>query len=80
MKDIRKCNSDHGYFICNNYTKEIEYIPIKFINDELNIIGEIDNLTIFVTYREYGVKSTKKKFYNIDYIILPLIMFKNFHI
>ena len=56
------------------------YFQLKLINDNMNITAEIDDINRF-TFFQNGTKGrTRIKFYDIDYFILPLIMFKNFHI
>ena len=62
---------------CNDIEKK-GYIPIKFINDNMNITGEIDILDRFNI--ESQTEKTIVTFDDINYIVLPLIMFKKFHI
>ena len=72
----------------NDATKEIicnktffgsdNYVPLKLINDDMIITIELDNLYRFNPNNEDGKNKTRIKFENVDYFILPLIMFKNF--
>lgn len=73
----------------NNETKEIScqnlfnteyYIPLKFINDNMTITTEIDNIYTFNRNQEDKKYKTRILFEDVDYFILPLIMFKKFHI
>jgi hypothetical protein len=57
-----------------------EFIPIKLINEKMTIIAEIDNLNRFNIKDEIRTNTTRITFEDIDYIVFPLIMFKNFQI
>ena len=71
-------NSEDKYLLYCNDKEKKGYIPIKFINDNMNITGEIDILDRFNI--ESQSEKTLVTFDDINYIVLPLIMFKNFHI
>ena len=71
-------NSEDKYLLYCNDKEKKGYIPIKFINDNMNITGEIDILDRFNI--ESQTEKTLVTFDDINYIVLPLIMFKNFHI
>ena len=69
------------FLICKNLFNNNNYIPITFINENMNITAEIDSIIRFSKNKdEYKKYKTRIKFENIDYFILPLIMFKNFHV
>lgn len=66
---------------CKNLFDNMDYFPIKLINDEINITVEIDNIIRFSKIEnKYKNKSRIKYYDNIDYFVFPLIMFKQFHI
>ena len=71
-------NSEDKYSLYCKDKEKKGYIPIKFINDNMNITGEIDILDRFNI--ESQSEKTLVTFDDINYIVLPLIMFKNFHI
>ena len=66
-------------FTCENYFKGEKYKPIKLISENMNITLELDN------FNRYFLKNNDEEVIEIEfvpqnYIILPLIMFKNFHV
>lgn len=63
---------------CKNLFGINDSFPITLINDNMNITIEIDNVNRFSLNNDDEGK-TRIKFKNNDFI-LPLIMFKNFHI
>ena len=74
-------SDDDNYLYCKNLFNNNNYIPITFINDNMNITAEIDSIIRFSLMADENKKYiTRIKFYYIDYIVLPLIMFKNFHV
>ena len=56
------------------------YIPLKLINDNMTITTQVDNLYRFNLNEEDNKKTTITFENNIEYFILPLIMFKQFHV
>lgn len=59
------------------------YIPLKLINDKMNITGEVDYLNRYNTSIEGTDEKilTNIKFNSLnDNITFPMIMFKNFHV
>ena len=66
---------------CNNFLNEKDYIPLKLISDNLNITLELDKFN-----RYFSSNNNDKEIINItlsseiNYIIFPLIMFKQFHV
>ena len=80
-KTNHSCNVNRAnYLTCINIFNDKEYIPIQLINEDMTIIAEIDNLNRFNIKDESRVNTTRITFEDIDYIVFPLIMFKNFHI
>ena len=80
-----KCsyNSEHieeeSYFLqCNDTFNKEEFIPLQLISNEMNITIEIDNKIRF--NKGKNENRTRIRFEKVDYFILPLIMFKNFHV
>ena len=66
---------------CKNlFDPSKNYIPLKLIDDSMIITTEIDNLYRFNSDNIELVSKTRIIFENVDYFILPLIMFKNFHV
>ena len=74
-----KCRSYEKILYCHDMFDEKEYIPLKLINEKMNIVTEIDSQSRFSLLKN-DTNKTRIHFKNINYIILPLIMFKNFHI
>ena len=70
------------YFVtCNNFFINDNYSNITLISENMNITIEIDNRNRFSTNNLDKRNKTRIRFEkDIDYLILPLIMFKNFHI
>ena len=52
---------------------------MKLINENMKIKAEIDSVARF-SYNNLQANRTRIKFDDIDYIVLPLTMFKQFHI
>ena len=63
---------------CKDWFKEDLIIPLTLSNDNMDIILEIDSIARFNSLAERD--SIKMAFKDIDCIIFPLIMFKNFHV
>ena len=85
-----KCNysviedgSNNKIFLCEEFFENQEFVEIKLNNSDMNITIEIDNLKRFTNISKENVKNkeTRIKFSDkFNNIILPLIMFKNFHV
>ena len=75
-----KDEEDIPKLVCKDFFNTNEYFPIKFINDDMEITGEIDNENRFNKMNIKKRNNTRIIFKDIDYIILPLIVFKNFYI
>lgn len=66
--------------VCEDFFNINEYIPLTLSNGEMNITGEIDNINRFNEFNPKKKDNMRIIFKEIDYIILPLIVFKNFYI
>ena len=78
-----KNNSDisediESYVGCINLLDKKNNIPIKLISKDMSITIEIDSQSRFNDNRPSD--KTYIRYEKVDYFILPLIMFKNFHI
>lgn len=74
--------NDDNYLSCKNFFNDLDYVPLKLIeeNEKFIITGEVDNIIRFNT-KELDKKNISKiTFEDIDYIILPLSVFKKFHL
>ena len=66
---------------CDNFFNKKDFIPLKLISDDLNITLELDKFN-----RYFSSNNNNKEIMNItligniNYIIFPLIMFKQFHV
>lgn len=77
------CNHDNTTtnISCTDFFNEENFASISLIDDNMEITIEIDNIKRFSLSDEEGGKSKSRiSFHDEDYFILPLIMFKNFHI
>ena len=83
----RKCsyNPEHitgeeedYYLQCNDTFNNKSYIPLQLKYKDMIITIEIDNKSKYS--KGNNENRTRIRFENVDYFILPLIMFKNFHI
>ena len=73
--DLEEITCDQSFF------NEKEYGEIELIyEDKMNITIEIDNVNRFLNEIEETKNKTRIKFVNDEFFILPLIMFKNFHV
>ena len=73
----------NNYLKCKNYFDNSKYLPLQLTegNDNFIITGEIDNLNRYSSYEESNKDLVRITFdEKISYIILPLIVFKNFDI
>lgn len=73
-KDNFEYDSLEDILFCNLFNEE-GYIPVKLINENKKITAEIDSVVRF-PYNNLQANRTRIKFYDIDYIVLPLTMFK----
>lgn len=65
--------------VCNLFNGK-DYIDIKFKNENMTITGELDSEIRFNEYNRDKINNIRIIFKDVNYIILPLIIFKNFHI
>lgn len=73
--------TDKSTVYCKYLFDIMDYIPIKLINDEINITIEIDNAIRFSKMEDIKKNKSRIKYFDdIDYFVFPLIMFKQFHI
>ena len=78
-----KCESHlfgTSYYLGCEGLNEKDYIPLKLINEDMNITAEIDYFAKYSKSDKIPKSQTRIKFQSSDYIIFPLIMFKHFHI
>jgi len=79
---IKNCHLEYRFipeFICEEL-KNKDYISLKLRNDNMNITLEVDRIDRFNLFYSFPDGTTNILFHDFDYIIFPLIMFKNFHI
>lgn len=82
MNNIDGClfNEDEELYVCQDYLQKFDYIPLILRNEDMNITVEIDNSKRYHLNKEVKEIDTMVQFKNNEYIIFPLIMFKNFHV
>jgi len=75
------CTSDN-YLSCPDYFKELKYVPIQLTeeNDNFVITGQVDSFSRYNTEEENKKDYARIQFNDINCIILPLIVFKEFHV
>lgn len=73
---------NYNYLICNNFFINSEFIPLQLTeaNSKFIITGQIDNINRFNKKSDDKKNETRITFENINYIILPIIVFKEFYI
>ena len=79
---IKNCHLEYNFipeFICEEL-KNKDNISLKLRNDNMNITLEVDRIDRFNLFYSFPDGTTNILFHDFDYIIFPLIMFKNFHI
>lgn len=76
-----KVNED-GYLECKNFFNSNEFVPLELTeeNDNIIITGQVDNINRFNKFDENKINYARIKFQEIEFIILPLSIFKQFHI
>ncbi len=75
---IQKYEYDY-YLDCEGLNKK-EYIPLELSKENMKITVEIDYFYSYCKAKDKQKIKTRIKFEEIDYIIFPLMMFKQFHI
>ena len=75
------CTSDE-YLKCTDFFKDSYYVPLQLTeaNENFVITGQVDSLGRFDENKDENKDYARIQFDNIDYIILPLMTFKEFHI
>ena len=75
------CTNDN-YLSCPDFFKVSKYVPIQLTeeNDNFVITGQVDSIFRFNTLEEDKKDYARIQFDDINCIILPLIVFKEFHI
>ena len=78
-----KCKTNNkGYLTCDNFFSNSNYVPLRLTeeNDKFTITGQIDNIIRFNSEEEKEKNDARITFEEIDYIVLPLSVFKKFHL
>ena len=70
---------DNSYVYCDNIFNEKNYTILNLINDDINITIQLDNVNRYTNGKAENNR-TRIKYKDINYFILPLIMFKQFHV
>ena len=70
----------NNYAICRNFFNNDDYASLNLISNKMVITIEIDNQKRFCKDDKEKKELSRIKFEDIDYFILPLIMFKQFDI
>lgn len=73
---------DNRYLACKNLFNDSNYVPLKLTEENENFIitGQLDNIIRFNTNESKKKNISRIMFEEIDYIVLPLSVFKNFHL
>ena len=77
------CTSDYTkYLKCVDFFKDSYYVPLQLTetNENFVITGQVDSLGRFNENKDEKKDYAKIQFSYIDYIILPLMVFKEFHV
>lgn len=79
---IHKCEYDETTYsvACKDIFKYNDYIQLQLSNEDMNITGEIDNINRFNIFDPHKKDSMRIVFKEVNYTIIPLIVFKNFYI
>ncbi len=74
--------NDDNYLTCNKFFKNANYVPLKLTeeNEKFIIKGQVDNINRFDKEDQNKKNISRITFEEIDYIILPLMVFKQFHV
>ena len=75
-------NGGHGdILMCDDFFESKDYIEMILSTEDMNITIEIDNLKRYKSiHNDLEKKSTRIKFHTHNYIMLPLSIFKQFHV
>jgi hypothetical protein len=79
--NLCSCTSDN-YLSCQDFFKVSKYIPIQLTEENENFVitGQVDSVHRFNNLEEDKKDYAKIQFNDINCIILPLIVFKEFHV
>ena len=86
FKELSKDSCDINaktYLECKNFFNSSNYVSLQLTeeNEKFIIKGQVDNLARFSNTDKEGQKDMARiRFGDIDYIILPLMVFKEFHV
>ena len=69
----------NNFIYCDNMFNEENYALLNLINDDINITIQLDNVNRY-NKGNAGNNRTRIIYKDINYFILPLIMFKQFHV
>ena len=82
-KDSCDKNTKQIYLECKNFFNSSNYVSLQLTeeNEKFIIKGQVDNLARFSKTDDDSKKDMARiRFEDIDYIILPLMVFKEFHV
>ena len=79
--DICKFNKQ-GFLACENFFNENDFVPLQLTeeNDNMIITGQVDSVNRFDKEEESKKDFVRIVFEEIEYIMIPLMVFKQFHI
>ena len=71
-----------NYLKCEDFFKDSYYVPLQLTEENENFVitGQVDSLGRFNEKKDENKDYVRIQFENIDYIILPLMAFKEFHV
>lgn len=80
-KTNHKCKLEEtNEFKCEGFFNENDYFPLTLVNETINITLEVDNSKRYISDDDTQKEKTNIIFKSYDFIIFPLIMFKQFHV
>jgi len=77
------CISDsEKYLKCADFFKDSYYVPLQLTEENENFVitGQVDSLSRFKENKDENRDYARIQFDNLDYIIMPLMTFKEFHV
>ena len=78
------CSIDESddYLKCADFFKDSKYVPLQLTEENENFVitGQVDSLGRFNENKNVNKDYARIQFDKIDYIILPLMAFKEFHV
>lgn len=74
--------SSESYLVCEGFFDSSGHVPLQLTeaNDNFVITGEVDNIIRFNQNNDELKDYARIEFQDIDYIVLPLMAFKEFHV